>query len=116
MKIPFSWLRKYLRLSQTPEEVSELLTLSGLEVEKIEMADFDFSSVVVGMILDIAPHPEADKLQILTLSDGEKKYQVVSGAPNLVKDSKIAFAKVDATLRGDDGNPLLIRKISRHLE
>ena len=114
MKIPFSWLRRYLRLSQSPEEVSELLTLSGLEVEKIEMADFDFSSVVVGMILDINPHPESEKLQVLTLSDGEKKYQVVSGAPNLVKDSKVAFAKMNATLRGDDGNPLFIKKTKIH--
>lgn len=111
MKIPFSWLKKYIRFSESPTEVSDLLTLSGLEVEKIELDSFDFTLVVIGMILELSPHPEADKLQIVTVSDGEKKYQVVSGAPGLIKNSKVAFAKIDATLKGEDGKLFTIKKV-----
>lgn len=110
MKIPFSWLKKYVLFSQSPAEVSELLTLSGLEVEKVELDTFDFSQVIIGLILEISPHPEADRLQILILTDGEKKYQVVSGAPILIKNSKVAFAKEGATLKGEDGKPFIIKK------
>jgi len=90
--------------------VADLLTLSGLEVEKIELDTFDFTNVIIALILEISPHPDADKLQILILTDGEKKYQVVSGAPSLVKNSKVAFAKEGATLKGDDGRLFVIKK------
>lgn len=110
MKIPFSWLKKYVTFSKSPAEVAELLTLSGLEVEKIELDTFDFANVIIGLILEISPHPDADKLQILIITDGEKKYQVVSGAPSLIKNSKVAFAKEGATLKGDDGKPFIIKK------
>ncbi len=110
MKIPFSWLKKYISFSKSPAEVADLLTLSGLEVEKIELDTFDFTDVIIGLILEINPHPDADKLQILIVSDGEKKYQVVSGAPSLAKNSKVAFAKEGATLRADDGKPFQIKK------
>ncbi|MBM3193534.1 MAG: phenylalanine--tRNA ligase subunit beta [Chlamydiae bacterium] len=110
MKIPFSWLKKYVSFSKSPAEVADLLTLSGLEVEKIELDTFDFTNVIIALILEISPHPDADKLQILILTDGEKKYQVVSGAPSLVKNSKVAFAKEGATLKGDDGRLFVIKK------
>lgn len=90
--------------------MADLLTLSGLEVEKIELDTFDFTNVIIALILEISPHPDADKLQILILTDGEKKYQVVSGAPSLVKNSKVAFAKEGATLKGDDGRLFVIKK------
>ncbi len=110
MKIPFSWLEKYVCFSQSPTEVSDLLTLSGLEVEKIEFDTFDFTGVVIGLISEISDHPDADKLKILIISDGNKEYQVVSGAPHLEKNSKVAFAKEGATLKGIDGKPLVIKK------
>ncbi len=110
MKIPFSWLKKYVLFSQSPAEVSELLTLSGLEVEKIELDTFDFTDVIIGLILELSPHPEADRLQILIISDGEKNYQVVSGAPLLIQNSKVAFAKEGATLKDEDGKLIVIKK------
>jgi phenylalanyl-tRNA synthetase beta chain len=110
MKIPFSWLKKYVSFTQTPTEVSDLLTLSGLEVEKVELDTFDFTNVIIGLILEIEPHPDADRLQILEITDGEKKYQVVSGAPSLQKNSKVAFAKEGASIKTEDGKIFVIKK------
>ncbi len=111
MKIPFSWLKKYVQFTQSPTEVSELLTLSGLEVEDIELDSFDFSGVIIGSIEEISPHPEESKLQILIISDGEKKHQVVSGAPHLTKGSRLAFAKEGSTLTDENGNSYTVKKV-----
>src|SRR3990172_1369981 len=77
MKLPLSWLNEFININATPEKIAEALTLSGSEAEHIsrrmpeELARFD--KVVVGQILEIQKHPNADKLQIATVRISQLK-------------------------------------------
>lgn len=101
MKFSEQWLREWVNPSITTEELESLLSLSGLEVDGVEKAADDFSGVVVGEILSAEPHPNADKLQVCSVSDGNETFQVVCGASNARAGLKTAFAKVGAVLPGD---------------
>ena len=86
MKAPLSWLKKYLTLNLEPKEIAEILTLSGLEVDKIDFNEFSFTSVIISRVLEIAPHPNADNLKIAIVSDGKKRHQIVCGDRTLKTD------------------------------
>ncbi|WP_028300009.1 phenylalanine--tRNA ligase subunit beta [Oceanospirillum beijerinckii] len=101
MKFSEQWLREWVNPSITTEELESLLSLSGLEVDGVEKAADDFSGVVVGEILTAEQHPNADKLQVCSVSDGNETFQVVCGASNARAGLKTAFAKVGAVLPGD---------------
>ncbi|MBB1485833.1 phenylalanine--tRNA ligase subunit beta [Oceanospirillum sediminis] len=101
MKFSEQWLREWVNPSITTEELESLLSLSGLEVDGVEKAADDFSGVVVGEILSAEQHPNADKLQVCSVSDGNETFQVVCGASNARAGLKTAFAKVGAVLPGD---------------
>ena len=101
MKFSEQWLREWVNPSITTEELESLLSLSGLEVDGVEKAADDFSGVVVGEILTAEQHPNADKLQVCSVSDGSETFQVVCGASNARAGLKTAFAKVGAVLPGD---------------
>lgn len=117
MLIPLSWLKKFVRFDLTLEELEEVLTLSGLEVDSLKPKPLDFSNVVVGEILQVSPHPDAEKLQVAKVSDGTKTHQVVCGASNCRAGMKTAFARVGgkvgeikikkAKLRGTESNGML---------
>ncbi|MCH9614919.1 MAG: Phenylalanine--tRNA ligase beta subunit [Chlamydiia bacterium] len=94
MLIPLSWLKKFIDLDLTPHELEEVLTLSGLEVDSIQPKPLNFTNVVVGEVLETAPHPDAEKLTVAQVSDGEETVQVVCGAPNCRPGMKTAFARV----------------------
>ncbi|MBS1252991.1 MAG: Phenylalanine--tRNA ligase beta subunit [Anaerolineales bacterium] len=86
MKVPISWLKDYVDIDITVEELAERLTLAGLEVTNIEYvgSEWERDKIFVGEILEIKPHPNADRL-VLSVVDygGEKPMTVVTGAPNL---------------------------------
>lgn len=83
MKFPLSWLKRYLDTSATADEVAETLTRLGLEVEGIENPAAALKPFVIARVLTAAPHPQADKLQVLTVDRGDgEPLQVVCGAPN----------------------------------
>ncbi len=111
MKAPLSWLKEYLPLSQTPEELSDIFTLAGLEVEGITPCMADFSGVVSAKIEEVKPHPNASKLQIATLFDGTERFQVVCGGKNCRAGLVTAFAKVGAKLKLSS-DPIHIEKAS----
>lgn len=104
MKLPLSWLRDYVDVEATAEEIAEKLTFSGTEVEGIETVGGDYSGVVVGEVLAIDPHPNADRLRLCRVSDGRDERQVVCGADNVEVGDKAAFAGVGVTLA--NGMPL----------
>lgn len=110
MKVPLSWLKEYLNFSQTPEELAHVLTLAGIEVEGIDTAPLKFSGVVVGQVLETSKHPTADRLTIAKVSDGKEEFQVVCGAANCRAGLKTAFAKIGASLTGEDGKTFKIKK------
>jgi phenylalanyl-tRNA synthetase beta chain len=99
MKVPVSWLKEYVDFEDTIEGLADKLTFAGLEVEAIETIGSDFAGVVVGEVLGIEPHPDADKLRLCTVNYGaEETMQVVCGAPNVEAGGKYPFAPVGTTL------------------
>ena len=101
MKVPVSWLKEYVDFEDTIEGLSDKLTFAGLEVEAIETIGSDFEGVVVGEILNVEPHPDADKLRLCTVEYGqEETMRVVCGAPNVEVGGKYPFAPVGTTLPG----------------
>jgi len=98
MKFSESWLREYVSPDLSTQELVDQLTMAGLEVEGFEPVASQFSKVVVGEILQIEKHPDADKLAICTVSSGEETHQVVCGASNARQGIKIPFALIGAKL------------------
>jgi phenylalanyl-tRNA synthetase beta chain len=124
MKLPVSWLKDFVELSVPIEEIASLLTFAGLEVEEIEYVgwampaenaygfkrdgiSWDRERIVVAEIRAVNPHPNADRLTLCDLFDGEQEHVVLTGAPNLfpfkgqgplAKPIKVAYAKEGAAL------------------
>ncbi|MFT4553607.1 MAG: phenylalanyl-tRNA synthetase beta chain [Chlamydiales bacterium] len=109
MKLPLSWIKEYIELPHSAEEISDILTMAGLEVDAIEQAPLPYEKVVVGKVLETRQHPEADKLCIATVSDGSDEFQVVCGAPNCRPGLITAFAKIGAKLTSGE-KPFKIKK------
>jgi phenylalanyl-tRNA synthetase beta chain len=107
MKISYKWLKDYLEFDLTPEEVSRILTDTGLEVEGLEEVESikgGLKGVVIGKVLTCKPHENSDHLSVTTvdLGDGEP-VQIVCGAPNVTAGQTVPVATVGATLySGDD--------------
>lgn len=112
MKLPLSWLNKYIDCGLTPQQISKALTLAGLEVESIETLSCGFDKVVVGHVLQTEKHPNADKLTVAKVTDGNATYQVVCGALNCRPGLKTAFALVGATLRDKSGASFQVKKVT----
>jgi len=102
MIISEQWLRTFVDPEMNTQELAHRLTMLGLEVEGIEPAAPEFSGVVVGEIVAIAPHPDADKLRVCQVAgNGGELVQVVCGAKNAAQGIKVPFATVGAKLPGD---------------
>lgn len=110
MLVPLSWLQEYLSTSISLQELSETLTLAGLEVDKIEPIPLSFSGVVVGKVLDVKPHPSADKLKIAQVSDGTTTASVICGDPSCRAGMQTAYAKIGAKLSNESAATLKIKK------
>ena len=91
MKLPISWLNEYINFKKSDEEISENLTMIGNEVESIEKSG-NIDGVIVGEIKKIITHPNADKLKLTIVFDGNNDIQVVCGAPNIEEGLKIFLA------------------------
>jgi len=100
MKISLNWLKQYVDFDLSPEVIAEKLTLAGLEMEEMEQIGGSFSGVVVGEVVKAEKHPNADKLTLCTVNDGESELQIVCGAPNVAEGQRIPVARVGATLVG----------------
>jgi phenylalanyl-tRNA synthetase beta chain len=133
MRVPLTWLRDYVAITDTPEELASRLTFAGLEVEDLEYAGlapahqpiaglpaagrtgpmanglaWDPATIVIARILEVMPHPNADRLTLLRVDDGSGEEQIVlTGAPNLFhlkgagplpKPLKIVYAREGAVL------------------
>lgn len=102
MKISEAWLREWVNPPVDTATLAEQITMAGLEVDALEAVAGEFAGVVVGEIVDIKPHPDADKLRVCQVSSGAgDPVQVVCGAPNARAGLKAPFARVGAVLPGD---------------
>lgn len=101
MKFSEQWLRSLVNPQVSRDELVARLSMSGLEVDAVTPVAGAFSGVVVGEVLSVEPHPDADKLRVCQVSDGQSTLQVVCGAPNVRQGLKIPFATIGAVLPGD---------------
>ena len=101
MKFSERWLREWVAIDLETEALVEQLTMAGLEVDGLEGVAGDFSGVVVGEVVATEQHPDADKLRVCSVSDGEQTHKVVCGAPNAREGIRVAFARVGARLPGN---------------
>jgi phenylalanyl-tRNA synthetase beta chain len=110
MKLPIKWLKEYVDLSNSPSEVANLLMMSGNEVEGVLSAGGSWDNVLVGQVVAINPHPNADKLRLATVETGKGQETVVCGAWNFTIGDKIVFAAVDAILTdGHSGQTIKLK-------
>ncbi len=98
MKVPLSWLKEYVDITLPAEEVARRLTMAGAEVRAVERTGGGWRGIVVGRITAVNPHPNADRLKLVTIDHGQGEETVVCGAPNVAVGAKVAFAPVGAEL------------------
>ncbi len=90
MNTSLSWIKAYVpELECTAQEYTDAMTLSGTKVEGFEKLDRDLDKIVIGQILSIEKHPDADKLIVCQVDVGSEKVQIVTGAPNVKEGDKI---------------------------
>jgi phenylalanyl-tRNA synthetase beta chain len=113
MQFPESWLREFCNPPLSTQELADLLTMSGMEVEELRPVAPPFTGVVVAEILSAEPHPQADRLRVCMVNAGtaapDGPLQIVCGAPNARAGIRVPLALVGAELPpGDDGKPFRI--------
>ncbi len=101
MKFSESWLRTWVDPAITTDELVAQLTMAGLEVDAVMPAAGAFSGVVVGEIIAVEPHPDAEQLRVCTVAGDVETRQVVCGAANARAGIKVPFATLGARLPGD---------------
>ncbi len=113
MTISYNWLKEYISITETPEELGHLLTGTGLEVESIEKFETikgGLEGIVIGKVLTCGKHPNADKLSITTVDVGrETPLDIVCGASNVAAGQKVVVATPGCTLYPFNGEPFQIK-------
>ena len=114
MKISENWLRQWANPNLSAEQMGEQLTMAGLELDNLDKVAKDFSGIVVGEVLTVEQHPDADKLKVTTVNVGEHSpapLQIVCGAPNVAVGVRVPVALVGAKLPPSQGDePFKIKK------
>lgn len=112
MTISYNWLKEYIEIPESPEEIAHILTSTGLEVENIEAYETikgALKGLVIGEVLTCAKHPNADKLSITTVDVGkENPLRIVCGAPNVREGQKVVVAVPGTTIYPTKGEPFSI--------
>ncbi len=98
MKVSLKWLQEYIDITLPPADLAHRLTMAGTEVKGTQVIGGVWENIVVGQIIAINPHPNADRLTLPTINTGTEQHTVVCGAPNLRLGAKVAFAYVGAQL------------------
>ncbi len=102
MKVSQRWLRDWVDLAVSSADLAAQLTMAGLEVDSVEPAAPAFDRIVVGRVVDLIPHPNADRLRVATVDVGQAEpLQIVCGAPNVAVGMYAPTALIGAVLPGD---------------
>ena len=109
MKVPLSWLKEFVNLDDfTAEEIAKELTLAGSEISSIEKVGGNINGVIIGKVLSVGKHPDADKLSVCEVDIGDETLSIVCGAPNVREGIFVPVALIGAKLP----NGLTIKKAS----
>ncbi len=112
MRVSWKWLKELVDIDITPEEGAAVLTKAGLEVEGVEYLDKGVKNVVTGRILEVEPHPQADKLVVTKVDAGlEKPLTIVTGAPNVKAGQCVPVALIGAKLPNDNHPEILLSQL-----
>jgi phenylalanyl-tRNA synthetase beta chain len=103
MRVPLSWLREYVDVDLTPEDLAARLTLLGMEVKGIERVGADWTRVVVGELLTVEDHPNSSRLHLTTvhIGEGQQPLAIVCGAHNIAPGQRVPVAVPGSVLPGD---------------
>jgi len=101
VKAPLSWIREFTPVNAPATDIADALNQLGLEVESIEEPGRDIDGVIAARILDVVPHPDADRIRLADVDFGGGQLRVVCGAPNIEAGMVVPFARVGAVLPGD---------------
>ena len=114
MKISYNWLKEFIDFKETPEQLGDILTQTGLEVEgieKVEKIPGGLQGIVVGEVMSCEKHPNADKLKVTKVDIGaDELSDIVCGAPNVAAGQKVLVATVNSTIHPTNGEPFKIKK------
>ena len=97
MKVSLKWLSDYVDINLSPQEIAGKLTMAGIEVVNIQSSS-SWDKVVVGEVVAVEPHPNADRLRLATVDVGAERIMVVCGASNISPSQKVPFARAGAEL------------------
>jgi phenylalanyl-tRNA synthetase beta chain len=100
MRVPLSWLREYVDLPFTAEQLADRLTLLGMEVKGIERWGADWRNVLTGELLEVQRHPRADRLSLTRVRVGNEVFEIVCGATNIAAGQRVPVALPGAVLPG----------------
>lgn len=111
MKISYNWLKQYIDIPESPEDIGKVLTSTGLEVEHVESHETvkgGLKGLVIGEVLTCIKHPGADKLSLTTVNVGTAVLNIVCGAPNVAAGQKVVVAPPGTTIYPSKGDPFEI--------
>src|SRR5262249_31321519 len=94
VKISLEWLHDFIELDLSPEELAKKLLMLGLEVTEIKALGPTFEGVVVGEILEVGKHPNADRLNLCSVKVGDEKLSIVCGAKNVAVGARVPVARI----------------------
>ncbi len=111
MKVTLNWLKQYVDFNWPPEELTERLTMLGLEVEGVQKISAAFDGIVVAQVVSRDKHPNADKLSVCRVNDGTGERQIVCGAQNFKAGDKVPLILPGASLplKSGDKEPFTIK-------
>jgi phenylalanyl-tRNA synthetase beta chain len=113
MKVTLNWLKQYVDFDWTPDELAERLTMLGLEVESLQQLGGQFAGIVVAQVLTVDKHPNADKLTVCRVADGQGERQIVCGAHNFQAGDKVPLILPGYSLSPEPGQPPFTIKVGR---
>jgi phenylalanyl-tRNA synthetase beta chain len=98
VKILYRWLREFIDTRLPPRQIMEALTMAGVEVSSCRFLGEGLETVVAARILELSPHPDAERLSLCRVTDGSSEYGIVCGARNMKAGDMVALAKAGAKL------------------
>src|SRR5688500_6496539 len=112
MTISYNWLKEYIDIPESAEEIGHVLTSTGLEVESVEVHETvkgGLQGLVIGEVLTCSKHPNADKLSLTNVDVGNKILPIVCGASNVAKGQKVVVALPGTILYSASGESFTIK-------